>query len=199
MEQIIYKTRPRLFILCTTLLGFLFFGLLFWLTYSSAKNNFNYLTISILTMFAAFSLMSLFYLLTIKTIKLKNQSIDVSYFLLPFKKTIMFKDIKNIEQKTKAIKALYGVAFKTRYIYSDHSTIINLTDNKSIKLNSIGQLDFKDFYKTYNKIKRGEGKIKEQKNSFSIYVIDNLDGILWLLFLLILTVGLGYGMLTRQL
>ena len=111
----------------------------------------------------------------------------------------MFKDIRNMEQNTKAIKALYGVAFKTRYIYSDHSTIINLTDNESIKLNSIGQLDFEDFYKTYNKLKRGEGNIKEQKNSFSLYVIDNLDGILWLLLLLILTIGLSNGMLTRQL
>ena len=111
----------------------------------------------------------------------------------------MFKDIRNMEQNTKAVKALYGVGFKTRYVYSDNSTIINLTDNKPIKLNSIGQLDFENLYKTYNKLRRGEGKIKAQENSFLPYLIDNLDGILWVLFLLILTIGLGYGMLTRKL
>ena len=182
-----------------TLLGFMFFGLFFWLTYSSAKNNFNFLVISLLTVFATFSLSSLFYFLTIKIIKLKSQSLEVSYFILPFKKTIMFKDIRNMEQNTKAVKALYGVGFKTRYVYSDNSTIINLTDNKPIKLNSIGQLDFENLYKTYNKLRRGEGKIKAQENSFLPYLIDNLDGILWVLFLLILTIGLGYGMLTRKL
>lgn len=103
-----------------------------------------------------------------------------------------------MEQTKKEVKAVYGVSWTPSYIYTDITTSINLADNKIIKLNSIGQIDFDEFYKTFNKLRRGEGKIKEQKRHFVLYLIDNFDGILWIILALILTTGLGYGIFTKQ-
>ncbi len=198
MGQTIYKTQPRLFILCMTFLGFAFFGLLFLLTFQSAQNDYNLLVTILLVFFAILSLTSLFYFLTIKTIKLTKDNLIISHLLLPINRTVSLMDIRDIVQKRKEVKAVYGVSWTPSYIYTDITTSINFADNKLIKLNSIGQIDFDEFYKTFNKVKRGEGKIKEQKRHFFLYLVDNFDGIIWIMLLLLLTAGLGYGILSKQ-
>jgi hypothetical protein len=122
----------------------------------------------------------------------------ISHLLLPINRTVSLADIRNMVQKKKEVKAVYGVSWTPSYIYTDITTSINLADNKLIKLNSIGQIDFDEFYKTFNKVKRGEGKIKEQKRHFFLYLVDNFDGILWIILILLLTIGLGYGILAKQ-
>jgi hypothetical protein len=102
-----------------------------------------------------------------------------------------------MEQTRKEIKAVYGASWKPSYIYTDVTTLINLADNKPIKLNSIGQIDFGELYKSFNKVKRGEGKIKEQKRHLLLYFVDNFDGLIWIILILILTTGLGYGIFTK--
>ncbi len=181
-----------------TLLGFVFFGLLFWLTKSSIKDKNNLVAIAVMTVFAGLSLLSLFYLFSLRTLRLTSDNIEITWLLLPFRQTYSFKDITNITQTKKVISALYGVSWTARYIYTDVTTKINLADKKIIKLNSIGELDFEEFYKTFNKIKRGEGKIKTQRKSFLLYLLDNVDGLLWVIILIILTSGLAYGLLTRN-
>lgn len=198
MGKTIYKTQPRLFILCMTFLGFAFFGLLFLLTFQSAQGDYNLLVAIVLVFFAILSLTSLFYFLTIKTIKLTKDNLIISHLLLPINRTVSLADIRNMVQKKKEVKAIYGVSWTPSYIYTDIRTSINLADNKLIKLNSIGQIDFDEFYKTFNKVKRGEEKIIEQKRHFFLYLIDNFDGILWIILLLLLTTGLGYGILAKQ-
>ncbi len=181
-----------------TFLGFAFFGLLFLLTFQIAQDDYNLLVAIVLVFFAILSLTSFFYFLTIKTIKLTKDNLIISHLLLPINRTVSLADIRNIVQKKKDVKAVYGVSWTPSYIYTDITTSINLADNKLIKLNSIGQIDFDEFYKTFNKVKRGEGKIKEQKRHFFLYLIDNFDGILWIILLLLLTTGLGYGILAKQ-
>lgn len=198
MDKIIYKTQPRLFILSMTFLGFVFFGLLFLLTFQGAQDDYNLIISTVLVLFAILSLTSLFYLLTVKTIKLTKDNLVISHLLLPISRTLILAEIKNMEQTKKEVKAVYGVSWTPSYIYTDITTSINLADNKIIKLNSIGQIDFDEFYKTFNKLRRGEGKIKEQKRHFVLYLIDNFDGILWIILALILTTGLGYGIFTKQ-
>jgi hypothetical protein len=122
----------------------------------------------------------------------------IAHLLLPIEQTLNLTEIRNMEQTTKEIKALYGASWKPSYFYTDVTTYINLVDNTKIKLNSIGQIDFVEFNKIYTKLKRGEGKIKEPKKFFLLYLFDNLDGLLWIILLLILTIGLGYGIFTRQ-
>ncbi len=198
MEPIIYKTQPRLFILGMTFLGFAFFGFLFLLTFRNINDDYNILIVTLLVFFAILSLTFLFYFLTIKTIKLTKHNLVISPLLSPFSKSLNFSDIKNITQTKKEVKAVYGVSWTPSYIYTDIKTSINLVDNKLIKLNSIGQIDFDEFHKTFNKLRRGEGKIKEQKRNFILYLVDNFDGIIWIILLLILTTGLGYRIFTKQ-
>lgn len=198
MGQTIYKTQPRLFILCMTFLGFEFFGLLFLLTLKSVHDDSNLLMVILLLFFVVLSLTSLFYFLTIKTMKLTKENVIISHLLLPIKRTISLADIRNMSQTKKEVKAVYGVSWTPSYIYTSIITSIILTDNKLIKLNSVGQNDFDELYKTFNKVKRGEGIIKEQKQHFFLYLLDNFDGIVWIILLLILTTGLGYGIFSRQ-
>lgn len=179
-------------------LGFAFFGLLFLLTLKSVHDDSNLLMVILLFFFVVLSLTSLFYFLTIKTMKLTKDNVIISHLLLPIKRTISLADIRNMSQTKKEVKAVYGVSWTPSYIYTSIITSIILTDNKLIKLNSVGQNDFDELYKTFNKVKRGEGKIKEQKQHFFLYLLDNFDGIVWIILLLILTTGLGYGIFSRQ-
>ncbi len=197
MGQIIYKTQPRLFILCMTFLAFVFFGLLFLLTFQIAKEKYNLIILSVLVVFAILSLTSLFYFLTVKIIKLTKDKVIISHLLLPINRTLSLADIKNLEQTKKNVKAVYGGSWYRSSIYTEITTSITLANNGSIKLNSIGQSDYDEFYKTFNKLRRGEGQIKEQKRHFFLYLLDNLDGLSWIVFLSILTIGLAYGIFVK--
>ena len=116
----------------------------------------------------------------------------VSYAILPIRQTYTYSEINGITQEAKAVKSLYGASFKARYVFTDITTIIHLTDKK-LKLNSIGQLDFDLLLKCFRKLKSGEGKCKKQKGRFVNYLLDNLDGLFFVLVCLFLTIGLGYG------
>ncbi len=198
MDKIIYKTQPRLFILCVSFLGFALFGLLFLLTFQSVQDDYNLLEVIILVFFAILSLTSFFYLLTVKTVKLTKDTVIISHLLLPINRVLNLTEIRNMEQTKKEINAINGITWKQSYIYTDIITLINLTDSKPIKINSIGQIDFDKFYQTFNKLRQGEGKIKEQKRHFLLYLVDNFDGMLWIILLLIFTTGLGYYVSTKQ-
>jgi hypothetical protein len=128
---------------------------------------------------------------------LTTENIVISYLLFPVKKTFSFKDIESISQKTKDIYGIVGSDWYERFIYTSSITTFCLADNKKITLRSIGKLDFEEFYKAYNKLRRNEGKIKKERLSGFNYVIDNLDGIFWGILLLVLTIGLGHELLTR--
>lgn len=190
MDRVIYKTQPRLFIFSMTFLGFGFFGFLFLMTLQSVQDDYNLLILTILAIFAILSLKLLFYFLTIKTIKLTRENIIISHLFLPINRTINLKEVRNIKQTTKEAEGRY-------YIFTEITTLIYLVDNTLIKLFTIGEIDFDGLYKTFTKLKRGEGKIKDQKQSFLLYLIDNLDGFLWIILLLILTTGLGYEIFTK--
>lgn len=202
MEQIIYKTKPRLFVLSLTLLGSVFFGLLFWLTWTSITDKSDLLVWTILSFFFLGSLTCFYFFIAIRTVQLTNDGVIISYILLPLKQTYLFSDIKSITQKSKKVETLlegtYSTNFKTTYLYTDLVTTFDFADKKQIKLNSIGQLDYQEFVDRFNKLKRREGKIKEQKQSVALYFVDNLDGLLWVVLLFIVTSVLTFGVLTRQ-
>ena len=198
MNKTIYKTQPRLFITSMTLLGFVFFGLLLLLTNSYVKDNNGVIVISIMVIFSGFSITSLFYFFSIKTLKLTTNNFEISCFLIPLRTKYSLDEIMSISQSKKEISAVYGVSWTARYIYTEITTIIKLTDKSIIKLNSVSQLDFEKFNKVYTKLKRGEGKIKTQKRNLLIYILDNIDGLIWVILLIIMTAGLIYGLLTKN-
>ena len=190
MNDIHYKTWPRLFLVVMYLSGFFFFGLLSYLIFKNIQTNSNYLVWLILFFFACISALSLFYFLKIKIIKLSKDKLIVSHILFPIKHIYIYSDVNGITQETKVIKALNGVSFKTRYIFTDYTTIIHLTDKK-IKLNSVGSLDFESLTKCFRKLKAGEGKCNPQKSRLINYLLDNFDGLLFAAVCLFLTIGLA--------
>jgi hypothetical protein len=194
MEKIRYKTQPRLFMLAMPFLGFVFMGFLFLLVFKTAHGHYDLFTIIVSILFLMLALVSFFYFITIKTIKLTKDTLIISYFFLPIKRRFRFSEIKALKQNTKEITSVYGDSWKLRYLYTDTTTRISLLDDSVITINSIGTLDFSELYKTFHKLKRGEGNVRLQKRNLLLYLLDNVDGLFWIFLLFVLNIGLAYSL-----
>ncbi len=196
MTKTIYKTQPKLFILSIPLMGFIFFLMLFALTISGFNNTINIGFIVFPLLFLGFSLVSLYYFLNIKILKLTANNLEITYLFLPISQQYELKDIISISQESKRVSSnALSSSLKETYIYTDIITTIKLLGSKTIQLNSIGRLDFDVFYKTFKQLKRSEVNIKVQEKSFKKYIIDNYDGMFWVLISLFITIGLSVGVL----
>ena len=199
MTEIIYKTRPKLFILLTPILGAIFCGLLFWLTWTKSTNKQDIISLPFLILFATLSSLSLInFIINNKTIKLTKENIIISYLFLPLRKTFSLTEIAAISQITKDIFAMlpHDMPSNLSFIYTSTITTFCFLDNNQIKLRSIGKSDFEQFNKAYRKTKNNEGKIKKNRQSKLDYIGDNIDGIIWGVLFLVLTIGLGHELLT---
>lgn len=198
MTTTIFKTQPKLFIISLSLLGFIFFTMLFVLTISALNDTINIGFIVFPLIFLGFSLASLYYFLSIKILKLTANNLEITYLFLPISQQYELKDITSISQKSKKVSLnALSSSLKETYIYTDIITTIKLLGGKTIHLNSVGRLDFDIFYKTFKQLKRGEVNIKVQKKSFKKYLMDNYDGMFWVLISLFLTIGLSVGVLNK--
>jgi hypothetical protein len=195
MNKILYKSSPRLFILGVTGFGSIFCGLLSWLTWVNFNGKWRYIILILLILFSIFSLASFYLFITIKTVKLSSDSIRFSFLFLPFHHTYLLSDVKRISRESKDIKAYHGFSSSFRFNYS--TTVFELSDNKTIKVNSIGLLDYEELVKCFNKITRGNGQYTPPKRKFLHYILDNLDGIGVVVLLIILTVGLAWSLIHR--
>ena len=193
-NQIVYKTSPRLFTLCMPFLGFLFFGLLAWLAWSSNKER-KTLILIVLTVFIIGSLLSFYYFISTRIVKLANDRIFISYIFLPFHKTLLFSQIKDITQKSKEVSSKNY--FSYGFSFTELSTKIEINGNKEIKLNTIAPMDFEELKKGFNKMKNGNHQFASPKKSFLLYFLDNLDGIVWVVVAMVVTIGLAHGLITR--
>jgi hypothetical protein len=199
MTEIIYKTRPKLFILLTPILGAIFCGLLFWLTWTKSENKIDIISLPFLILFATLSTLGLVnFIINNKTIKLTKENIIISYLFLPVRKVFTLTEIASISLITKDIFAMLPNDTPSRlsFVYTSTTTTFSFIDNKKIKLRSIGGSDFEQFNKAYRKTKNNEGKIKKNRQSKLDYIGDNIDGIIWVVLLLVLTIGLGHELLT---
>lgn len=198
MTTNIYKTQPRLLIVSLSFLGFLFFTIIFAFTLSGFNESVSNGFIVFSFIFLAFSLVSLYYFLNIKILKLTANSLEINYLFLPFSQQFDFSEIVSITQESKRVylSALSSL-LKESYFYTDTITSIKLCDNKTIQLNSISRMDFEVFYKTFKQLKRGEGKTKVQKRSLMVYIIDNYEAVFLIILPLFLIMGLSIAVLTK--
>ncbi|MEA5401388.1 hypothetical protein VB776_00585 [Arcicella sp. DC2W] len=172
--------------------------MLFILTISALNDTINIGFIVFPLIFLGFSLASLYYFLSIKILKLTANNLEITYLFLPISQQYELKDITSISQKSKKVSSnALSSSLKETYIYTDIITTIKLLGGKTIHLNSVGRLDFDIFYKTFKQLKRGEVNIKVQKKSFKKYLMDNYDGMFWVLISLFLTIGLSVGVLNK--
>lgn len=94
-------------------------------------------------------------------------------------------------QTKQKVKASTGPAsMRPSYIFTNTAVSILIIDGREIKIKSVGALDFDNLETLFRKMKRGEAKMKPPQKHILIYLIDNVDGLLWVLILLILTLGL---------
>jgi hypothetical protein len=197
MTRIIYKTRPKLFILIIPILGAIFFGLLFWLTWTSSKNKLDVITLPFLILFFSFSVLAFIYSFNIKTVRITAENIIITHIFLPIKQTLTFTDLERITQETKDISAVLSHSWTTTLIYTSSITTFCFKNNKQIELRSIGKSDFEELNKAFKRQKTHEGKIKRNKQSHFDYILDNLDGLTWGILFLVLTIGLAHELFTK--
>ena len=196
MKPIIYKTYPRLFFLCMSFLGAVFFGLLAWLVWKSSGVNKTPVAYIFIIIFLLGSIISFYYFITIRIIKLSVERLAISCFMLPFHRTFLLSEIRSISQTSRVAETSGG---RTGSItFTVLTTTIQLNDGKEIKLQTVGTSDFKELEKGFHKCKSKEGHFTPGKRTVLIYMLDNIEGLLLVVLLTILTIGLAYGLLTQK-
>lgn len=138
----------------------------------------------------------LYLFLTIRTVKLSRDKIRFSFFVLPFHQTFLLLDIKMISQEARQI-TIPGGAGNRSTSFLDIITTFQLADSREIKLRSIGQLDYEELMKCYNKITRGNGKYSRPKNHFLLYLTDSFGELAIVVLLIFVTTGLAWELFHR--
>lgn len=191
--KILYKTRPRLLVAGTSLLGSVFFTELALLTLSGIDLDNVRIVFPCILFLCGFALISLGYFVFLRTVDVTVKGIRIRCAFLPFWTDYTFDEVNSLSQKSKEVKGVYGASWKDRYMFTGIKTRIKLSSGKIIQLNGIGELDFASFRKVYEKTKRGEGKVKDkQPGGIALYILDNLEGLLWVLVLLVICSVLAY-------
>ena len=109
MKDILFKTKPRLFLFGVLVSGFFFFLImaLFCLQVSNGKHQI--ISYCFAGIFALFSIIILYQLFKIRILKISRNGITVKKYLLPQKTNLKFEEIKTIKQ-TEIDKTLLFVA-----------------------------------------------------------------------------------------
>ena len=196
MSEIHYKSYPRFFMLALPFLGSVFFVLLSWFMWVGARGKVSFFLLLLIAIFSILSIICLYFLLTIRTVRLSKDKIRFSFLLLPFHRTLLLSDIKMISQDASQIIIRSGAGTRSSRLL-DIVTTFELADNRKIKLRSIGQLDYGELMKCYNKLTRGNGKYSRPKNHFSLYLTDSFGELAYVVLLFILTTGLAWKLFHR--
>jgi hypothetical protein len=196
MKPIIYKTYPRLFVLGTTFIGSVFFGLLAWLTWKSSGVHKTSIAYIGTIFFVLGSIIALYCFITIRIIELSVERIRISYLMLPFHRTFLLSEIRSISQTSREAEVNDGFSRTTTFTVL--KTTIQCNDGKQIKLETVGASDFKELEKGFRKCKNKDGHFTPGKRTFWDYMLDNVDGLVWVVVMIILTIGLTYGLLTQK-
>jgi len=194
MDKIVFRSYPRLFILAITFLGSVFMALLAMLSWQRIQNDSKWLYI-FPVFFGALSLYALIAFINIKVVRLSASSIQIAHFMAPLRRTFPLHEVKNISQTFKNI----GVGHKwsdTVQIPYFITTII-FTDDRVVKLNSIGALEYEELMRCFNKLTRGSGNVVQPKKRFLRYMLDNWNGLGIVILIIILTTGLGIALFQK--
>lgn len=194
MSLKIYRTYPRLFILMMPFLGSAFFGLLFLLVFRSEGST--VLRPVALAFFLLCSLSCFYLFITIRVVILTKESVIISSLLLPFNERFSFSQIRSISQTSQKMEAMIGSSLKPAYLFTQYVTTIEFVDGKKININSIGQLDFKQLKQCIYIVRRAERSYKPTKRRIALYLLDNVDGLFWIVLCTLLVIGLAYSMIT---
>jgi hypothetical protein len=193
MNDILFKTKPRLFLFGIFVSGFFFFLIMSLFCFQLSNGGHQIIGYSFAGIFALFSILILYQLFKIRILKISRNGIIIKKYLLPQKTNLKFEEIKTIKQNEEKTRIYPGVnMFEKGFMLSNYKTIISLKNSENIELISLSETDFYEIENLFFKLKRGEGKIKKSKRQFYLfnYLLENGGTILLILFINILNIGL---------
>ncbi|KXX67444.1 hypothetical protein [Flammeovirga sp. SJP92] len=194
MEKSIYKTKPRLTLIGSYMMSVCFFGAFLWLCFDGLNNETKLFIIPLSICFGVLLLVSLYYLISIKILRLTEDYLYVSYLFLPSMKRIALNDIFSIKQDKK--KTHLGA--RSKFSFYQVKTYIKIKNLNTIKVDMVGKADFEEFYSAYRKVKSGrEYQNKGIRHKLFLYLLDSIDGIFWLIPFSLLTVSLVYSLFSK--
>lgn len=200
MNEILYKTKPRLILSGGLFSGFFFNFVftLFCIQVSTGENKIIGYCFAVI--FALFSILCLYQLIKIRILKISENGIEVKKFLLPQKTTLKFEEIKTIKQTGKKSKIYTGNIKYGIWLYN-YKTIITLKNSEKIELMSLSKSDFYEIEKLFFKLERGEGKIKKPKNKLNLFsfILENIGTLIFIIVINVLSIGLFIEVLKRHL
>jgi len=167
-------------------------GLLAWLSWQGIQNNNRWLYI-FPALFGALSLYSLFLFVNIRVVRFSASTIQISHLFAPIHRTFPLHEVKSISQRTKKIDVGSRWSHVVQIPY--FITVVTFTDNRVVKLNSIGAIEYEELMRCFNKLTRGNGSIVPPKKKFVRYLLDSWDGLGIMILLIILTTGLGIALI----
>jgi hypothetical protein len=199
MNEILFKTNPRLILVGTFFSGFLLFLLLSLLCLQTVNGEYANLGYLFFGIFVIFSVACLYYLFKVKILIITKSELIIRNFLLPKKRQIKLEEIKYIKQKKELVKFYLGIhMFEKASLLNNYKTNLELKNGEKIELISVTSFEFSELEKFFFKLKRSEGKIKKPKKNFSLYILENSGAIIGLFFLNLLNIGLLYGIIKNS-
>ena len=165
--------------------------MLFCLQVSTRENKIvGYLFVAI---FSLFSILCLYQLIKIRILKISKNGIEIKKYLLPQKRNLKFEEIKTIKQSEVKTRIYPGVnMFEKGYLLYNYKTTISLKNSENIELMSLSETDFYEVEKLFFKLKRKEGKIRKIENKFSLtlFILENIGTLIFIIIINILSIGL---------
>jgi len=135
-------------------------------------------------------------LITVRTFVLTDKFILIKRPLLFLTKTIPLTEIKNVTEGYFKINPSH--AGRNINVYSGDKTILELKNGKKIKYNSFEISDYYIFNVELQRVRRTL-KTKNATNSNTAYEDNKNSGYGWLIFLIVLTLGLVYALIRQRL
>ena len=78
------------------------------------------------------------------------------------------------------------------------TTIIKTSNGKTYKTNSLLQSEYELLVRNLMRLRSGQEIIKKIPKRLSNYLVDNLDGITWVIFCLVVTILMVYNFNKKQ-
>lgn len=135
-------------------------------------------------------------LMTVRTFVLTNKFFIIKRPLLFLTKTIQLTEIKSATERNLKINPSH--AGRNINVYSGDKTILELKNGKKIKYNSF---EIPNYYIFNGELQRARRNIKTKNatNTSSAYKGNKYAGYGWLIFLIVLTIGLVYSIIRQKL
>ena len=204
-EIIIIKSKPSAKTIGFSFCGTIFFGTFAYILLSaewniSADTNFLAATIIMYILcgvFLFFAVWCFWEFLRVKTVILTNKRLIIKRYLLFFQKNIPINNIKDISESPYTIS---GSGRGSIYqVYDGKQVQIKLKKGKSIKLNSFEIADYYSLIGHLQAISKDKNAFLRKKMECESSIRYRYQGYGWLLFVIIMTLGLVISVIKQKL